>query len=101
MASSDYVLPCFAPVRVLVLRTISTLYSKGRLKPLHTKVITDMILSRGLWHTSGKTPAANPTQFSDKIGLFNNGLVRYTHKKGPAIRQSQFGFQAASLVKKG
>ncbi|MBW8017284.1 MAG: restriction endonuclease [Planctomycetes bacterium] len=27
-------------------------------KPLHTKAITDMILSRGLWQTSGKTPAA-------------------------------------------
>ncbi len=27
-------------------------------KPLHTKAITEMILSRGLWQTSGKTPAA-------------------------------------------
>lgn len=27
-------------------------------KPLHTKAITDMILSRGLWQTSGKTPTA-------------------------------------------
>ncbi|MCF8070423.1 MAG: restriction endonuclease [Desulfobacterales bacterium] len=27
-------------------------------KPLHTKVITDMIITRGLWQTSGKAPAA-------------------------------------------
>jgi restriction system protein len=27
-------------------------------KPLHTKVLTDLILSRGLWQTRGKTPAA-------------------------------------------
>ena len=31
---------------------------KTEAKPLHTEVITDMILSRGLWQTSGKTPAA-------------------------------------------
>jgi len=27
-------------------------------KPLHVRVITDLILSRGLWQTQGKTPAA-------------------------------------------
>ena len=27
-------------------------------KTLHVKVITDLILSRGLWQTQGKTPAA-------------------------------------------
>ncbi len=31
---------------------------KAEAKPLHTKTITDMMLSRGLWQTSGKTPAA-------------------------------------------
>ena len=36
--------------------TIQVLQAEG--KPLHTKVLTDLILSRGLWQTSGKTPAA-------------------------------------------
>ena len=31
---------------------------KTEAKPLHTKVLTDLILSRGLWNTQGQTPAA-------------------------------------------
>ena len=35
---------------------IQVLQTEG--KPLHTKVLTELVLSRGLWQSSGKTPAA-------------------------------------------
>ncbi len=40
-------------VKEAVIRVLKT-----EAKPLHTKVITEMILSRGLWQTQGRTPAA-------------------------------------------
>jgi restriction system protein len=48
-------------------------------KPLHVKVMTDMILSRGLWQTQGKTPTAT-------VGAQIAADIKHNGENSPFIR---------------
>jgi restriction system protein len=59
-------------------------------KPLHVKVITDLILSRGLWQTQGKTPAAT-------VGARIASDIKHNGENSPFIRVAPQTFDLRAL----
>ena len=69
-------------------------------KPLHVRIITDLILSRGLWQTQGKTPAATVEACIASDIKHNGGSSPFVRVEPRIYSLREFGAIPISIPKR-